>query len=799
VILGARRPDKLAENLAAVDLTLTPSTSVNCSSARSPAPFPAVPGGCRRHRLGISTPFRGPTACKTGLVSWLGELRTRLTAIDPGLVRLRLAAIGTGSMALAAGVTALIANQPVTVVLLAAVLAMICVVSVNEPELSRLRVTTALMVVPACVAVAAGTLLAPHHLFADIVFVGVMVVAVYIRRFGPRGFALGMAAFNAYFFTQFLRAASDQLPWLLLATAIGVGSSVLLRGFLFSERPERTLVRQLNAFDARVHDLVGAVVDLLTDESGKLDGNLRDLYRKHSRLNETALLVSATANRSGSKQSEESGPTAGDVPLRVLDAELSAERLAVSSARMFTAGISISDDTRRMLLDGLHGLQAATATGTPNAMVPALLDGAECSVAPIVGESHGYGDRVQRVAFAVTRVARAIRTLRCPDQPVEVSESHPGAAPIPEYSPSDTTTETTDDATASSGLLLTTRQAIQVGVATSLAIVAGELLSPSRWYWAVITAFLVFAGTTSRGEVLSRGWGRILGTIGGVIAGMGLALVVSGSQPAALILLFACIFVAIYVVQISPSLLAFWITAVLAILYGLIGQFSVATLVLRIEETALGAALGILASYLILPKRTREAFGEALDEYVDAVDAVLTTSVDRILGRESAAPSVELAKDVHDTTATLRTRAVPLDSPLPWRRGRSSYHRMVQVLSAVDHYTRFLARLSDHVRAPGWSTLCPAVERVQANLDGLRRAVLQRDPGDIRSAEDVIDAAESDASRQSDVHRFERLAVSRMLRRIDQAVVALAEDLRLRERVQLRDIGHAPSKAGSKL
>ena len=732
-------------------------------------------------------------------MSWVGELRTKLTAIDPGLVRLRLAAIGTGSMALAAGITALIANQPVTVVLLSAVLAMICVVSVNEPELSRLRVTTALMIVPACAAVAAGTLLAPYHLPADVVFVAVMVVAVYIRRFGPRGFSLGMAAFNAYFFTQFLRASPEQLPWLLLATAIGVGSSTLLRGFLFAERPERTLVRQLHAFDARVNDLVGAVVDLFTDEPGKLDSNLRDLHRKHARLNETALLVSATADRSGPEQSEERAPTAGDVPLRVLDAELSAERLAVSSERLVTAGISMSDDTRRMLLDGLHGLQAATATGTPNAMVAALLDGVDRSVATIVGETHGYGDRVQRVAFAVTRLARAIRTLRCPDQLPQVPGSRPGEAPIPEYTPNDTTGDTADDATAPSGMLLTTRQAIQVGVATSLAIIAGELVSPSRWYWAVITAFLVFAGTTSRGEVLSRGWGRIVGTIGGVVAGMGLALLVSGSQLAALVLLFACIFIAIYLVQISPAMMAFWVTAVLAILYGLIGQFSVATLVVRIEETAIGAALGILASYLILPKRTREAFGEALDEYVDAVEAVLTTSVDRVLGRESAAPSVELAKNVHDTMATLRTRAAPLDSPLPWRRGRSSYHRMVQVLSAVDHYTRFMARLADHVDAPGWAALCPAVERVQANLDGLRRAVLQREAGEIRSAEDMVDAAESDAARQPDPHRLERLAVSRLLRRIDQAVVTLAEDLRLRERVQLRESARAQSGAGSKL
>src|SRR5262249_39012470 len=153
------------------------------------------------------------------------------------------------------------------------------------------------------------------------------------------------------------------------------------------------------------------------------------------------------------------------------------------------------------------------------------------------------------------------------------------------------------------GLTLSTRQALQVGIAASLAIVVGELGSPTRWYWAVLTAFIVFVNTTSRGDVLSRGWQRLVATIGGVLAGMGLAVVVSGQELLALLVLFGCAFLALNLRRISQTLLAFWVTAVLAVLYGLIGQFSVETLVLRIEETAVGAAMGMLAAYLVMPKR----------------------------------------------------------------------------------------------------------------------------------------------------------------------------------------------------
>jgi uncharacterized membrane protein YccC len=731
----------------------------------------------------------------------LVKLRTSLTGLDPGLDRLRLAAIATASMVLAAGVmfgVQALTGQPVTVVLFAAVLAMISNLAVNEPDLGRRRVTTLLMLAPAVTLIATGTLLAPYRVVADVVFVVVMVIAVYIRRFGPRGFALGMAAFMPFFFTQFLQATVDQLPWLLVAAAIGIGSTLLLRGWVFAERPERTLERLVRAFRAHLHALVEAVADLLAAPPEAVEGKLRNVRRRRTRLNETALLVAdRVEQRDLDHRADADDGDGADLALRILDAELAAERLAVATRRLVQGDTPMDDGSRRALLAGLHALGAASATGTPPGTVTTLLDGAKRSVGALVAETGGLGDRTQRVAFAVARLAVAMDTAQRSDEPTlwdSAPQARTGGGPDPDDPPGglsaagdrepdrepdrDGEADTGADPAEPEGLRLSTRQAVQVGVATSLAIVVGELVSPSRWYWAVIAAFVVFAGTSSRGDMLHRGSQRVVGTVGGVIAGMGLAVLVNGHPLLALLLLFGCVFLALYLVQ-SQALMAFWITAVLALLYGLIGQFSVETLVVRIEETAIGAAMGMLAGYLVLPKRTREAFGEALDEMVDAADAVLAAAVDRLLGREPDAPPVELAWEMDGALDTLRQRAKPLDNPLPQRRGRSSYQRALRVLTGVDHYARSLARLSDGVREPGWApSLDPAADRVRANLDALRQVLLRREAGEVRSAEDVIDAAEAAAARTPDPRRRAALlGVARLLRRIDQAVVGFATDI----------------------
>ncbi len=722
------------------------------------------------------------------------ELRTTATGIDPGLVRLRLA---TGALlsivlalALAVALQRLSGEQP-TVVIMAAVLAMVSNIAVNETAVERVRVTTALLVLPATAAVALGTVLAPHRLLADAVFVAIMVGGVYIRRFGPRGFAIGMAAVMAYFFSQFLGAQVSALPWLVLTAAFGVGSAWLVRGFLFAEKPEQALERLVRAFRARVHTLIFVVAELLDEEDEDTEHARRAVGRRRTRLNETALLIAEHLER----RDEE-----GELEVYIIDAELAAERLADTARYLVVTSGRPPDALRCPLLAALRSLGAATATGTAPARVPALLEAAQRRVAPLVDRVEGLGDDGQRVAFAVARLADAL---------VEGRKHHPTApADEPSEPAPDASIATTAIGTAGSGdaatghaatgdavtgdraaepdgeavkpgLALSTRQAVQVGVATSLAIVGGELISPSRWYWAVIAAFVVFAGTSSRGDVLTRGRDRVIGTVGGVVAGMALAFVVDGAVVPTLVLLLVCLFLAIYTVRISPGLLAFWITALLALLYGLIGQFSVETLVLRIEETAIGAALGMLAGFLILPTGTREAFGTALDEVVDATYAVLDAAVERILGRPVAVAPVELARDLDAALGVLRQRAYPLDNPLPRRRGRSSYARAVRVFTAVDHYVRLLARISDVARAPEWAeTLLPAVAQIRTNVDGLRALLMHVDGPEVISAERAVDQAEAHAAHHPEPElRRQLLVATRLLRRMDQAVYGFAVDL----------------------
>ena len=252
------------------------------------------------------------------------------------------------------------------------------------------------------------------------------------------------------------------------------------------------------------------------------------------------------------------------------------------------------------------------------------------------------------------------------------------------------------------GLLQTTRQAIQVSVAAALAIVIGEAVSPSRWYWAVIAAFVIFAGTNSWAETLNKGWQRLLGTVLGVPSGVLVATLVSGNTIASLVMIFVCLFCAFYFMKVTYSLMTFWISTMLALMYGLLGEFRLGLLLLRIEETAIGAVIGIAAAMLVLPVNTRAQHSQRRPHVLPhAVRPCRRVGHQPAGWRRPAVSLTETARQLGRDLQQFRITAKPMSAGLAGLAGRRSMRHGLRMLTACERYARILARSSethiDHV------------------------------------------------------------------------------------------------------
>ena len=142
-------------------------------------------------------------------MEWWRPFLTRLVAADPGMRRFRAATQVIVAVVLAIGValpalTAL--HQPVTAGAPAAVVAMVSMLAVRAGGREGV-LTTLVMPVAATVSFTLAALVHGSLRLAELVFVGVMFVAVWMRRFGPRSFAAGMAGFLGYFLALFLQTS----------------------------------------------------------------------------------------------------------------------------------------------------------------------------------------------------------------------------------------------------------------------------------------------------------------------------------------------------------------------------------------------------------------------------------------------------------------------------------------------------------------------------------------------------------------------------------------------------------------
>ncbi len=730
------------------------------------------------------------------------EIWDRFAASDPGLLRLMAGLRTVAAIALTLAVMAPF-GVPVTHLVAGSVAAMVATFALKEKQWRGQAVTLALGLPVALAALSLGALLSTRIVAGDLFFIALIFAAVYGRRFGDRGTALGLIGFQTYFVALFVGASPAALPGLCATVAVAFACSAVARFALVPETPERILHRLRQAFRTRLAQLVSAQIDLLDAGPDEADKALDDVRHHTARLHESAMMIQGRLEEGTGDRA-----TAALVQRRVADAEIAAERLGVllltarSAERADTLTLHLpdapvpapgdrlrpQDDTTTTLRRDLDSLRVLV-------MRPVTHTGG-LAVAQVRNRLLGYRDEenlprasaaVQDVFRGIGEAARAVLGLRLAlDGPQDESDDSPATARSREELEAEHVAiagaeEKKPTADERRGLRPTTRTAVQVSVGSALAIAGGELLSSQRWYWAVLTCWVVFLNTSSTGEILVKGYRRLLGTVVGVVAGVGLAGLVGTHTWTAFALVLLFIFAMFFTAPLSYALMSFFVTAMLGLLYTLLHTYSTQVLVLRIEETALGAACGVIAAALVLPVNTDRRTDELLATVLTRLGDVTGAAVEQLSG----GPAIDLldkARDLDTALEDLRASTQPLTHPItPLRARRQTARYVVALLETCAYHARSLAATAQLLPYSKTVAADPRLKgagrRIAHNIDVLIARVEDEDSDGV--AETGASLAAMLETDRPGTPRHDRVTdrVLRHLQRLDEGVIGLARPL----------------------
>ncbi|MEV0237673.1 FUSC family protein [Nonomuraea sp. NPDC050786] len=283
----------------------------------------------------------------------------------------------------------------------------------------------------------------------------------------------------------------------------------------------------------------------------------------------------------------------------------------------------------------------------------------------------------------------------------------------------------------------TARQALQVTAASALSLLGGHLVSPDHWYWAVLTTWVVFVNTKSTGEVLLQSVRRLAGTVLGVVFGYGLATLAGPYGPLLLVLLLACMFGMFYTPPGAYWAVTFFITGMLSMLLALLDTFSAGVLVLRVQETALGVACGVLATAVVLPVTARRASDAELLHLL-LVLRRLVYATTRSLSTGTTTSLIRATHDLDRALESFRKACLPLTHPFNPRRGRRDRARhLLELLEACAYHARSLAAVAERLPtgddAEYAARVAAAAGRAQESVTRLIRLASRR-PGAVSSS-----------------------------------------------------------------
>ncbi|MDB4882871.1 MAG: putative integral rane protein [Gemmatimonadetes bacterium] len=623
--------------------------------------------------------------------------RDRIVGADPGQYALRIALRAAISLGLSTALLLAIAarlGQPSTVALVGAQIAMMVSSGIMDPHTTSQRRTFVFAVLAAAVSVALAALVEPYQWLSGAMLCAVTFAAVRARGMGPRGVAAGLLAFMGYFAALYVGASAAMLPSLMGAVAIGGAIAFVVHFWLVPERVAGVRESVLRAFLARVQLLLD---DLVEDaESGRQSEKRATAFRRSTgRIGELALALEEAVGRA---DDEVPPPDVREWLGALLHAQLAVDMLAESVHTL--SADEPTAERRRVLVRLVRALQRWMDDGDAAARDAATRELAAAHAA--------YADTPRAGDVALWwRLDRAVETLTAARPWAAFPALDPAASrvTIASFRPGG------GGEAGVPGMSLDLRLAIQATIAVALSMVVGRAISPTRWYWAVLAAFVVYIRATTLGETLSRAWQRVLGTVLGVAAGLGVAALVGHRTKEALAVGLVAVFFAYYLMRISYTAMIVFFTIALSLLYEMMGRPLPGLLELRIAETLVGAVIGVAVSALVLPAHS--------DTRVRVLAAGVARAATGAIARATT-PGVRACDDalLHDEIRTvdralaeLRNALRPLWGPnVPIER--SAVTRQGRVSAALAYAIRRLANTPLAVEGEH----APDVKRIGAAL-----------------------------------------------------------------------------------
>jgi uncharacterized membrane protein YccC len=670
---------------------------------------------------------------------------------------------------------------------------------VNGPTPRNRAVTIVGLPIPFLAMFALGIELVGHHTLGLFVFTLVVAVGAYARKFvprlGPRAFVYGNILFVGYLF-GFLAGRElrlDQLDWLAAIAWLAVAANLALRALIYNPIARGLLSRSSRSFTARARTTIGAAIDLLgarTDSERRR--RVRRLRRQLVRLNEAALMIDA---RLADPQSQLPRGAATRLHDQLFELELLVHQIGQVVERLTASQPPVE------LLAGAQDWLVELRAGHTTSAARAARDIRERRAGTgASAPDKQTTDRLYALAAATVRAGEAlegwtrlrlepasgIARARAPAPDSERTYESPvilradgrlrGSAPVSQATAID---PRGNRLRSRLRLGWAGQDAVRLAVAVGVACAAGSALSDRRFYWAAIAVFIAFTGANTTAEQLSRALQRTVGTFVGILIGSLLATAI-GPSIWSLAVIIPALTVGLYFVQVSYWLMAVGITIMVSELYVQLGEFSSGLLVLRLEETALGAVIAMLAAVLIFPVGTRRAAMQAATGYLDALRSLITRLPQSLLDPPGARRLSADSRALDDALAQLRATAHPLTWD-PSRHGAVE-HRLSVIMRSSD-FARKLASEADRVDQlddRSAERLREALQPQQASLEALLAAVHGEHNGArLHPIADRLAAIDRDLTEAGASRAGPQRKMLRTLGSLDTTLVELGEELGL--------------------